>query len=44
MSDKSPRQALSKKSNQTLKQKRAVKRAEADAATPAIDIPKTKRR
>ncbi len=27
MSDKSPRQALSKKSGQTLKQKRAEKRA-----------------
>lgn len=44
MSDKSPRQALSKKSSQTLKQKRAVKRAQTEAATSPVDIPTTKRR
>jgi hypothetical protein len=44
MSDKSPRQALSKKSSQTLKQKRAAKRAQSEAATSVIDAPNTKRR
>ncbi|MFZ1176824.1 MAG: hypothetical protein WAO15_11260 [Mycobacterium sp.] len=44
MSDKSPRQALSKKSAQTLKQKRATKRANPDHATSAVDVPKAKQR
>ena len=44
MSDKSPRQSMSKKSSRTLKQKRADKRAQAEQATPAVDVLKAKRR
>jgi hypothetical protein len=44
MSDKSPRQSLSKKSNETLKQKRATKRGKSDAATPSAIVPKTPHR
>jgi hypothetical protein len=40
MSDKSPRQSLSKKSSQTLKQKRAAKREKAEH----VDLQKDKRR
>ncbi|HTQ17161.1 hypothetical protein [Mycobacterium sp.] len=42
MSDKSPRQSLSKKQSVTLKQKRAVKRAKSEQATPSADVPKKK--
>ena len=41
MSDKSPRQSLSKKSNETLKQKRAAKRAKSEQATQSANVPKT---
>jgi hypothetical protein len=44
MSDKSPRQSLSKKSNASLKQKRAAKRDKSDGATPVADVPKAKHR
>lgn len=44
MSDKSPRQSMSKKSGETLKQKRAVKRAKAEHATSNVDVPKAKHR
>ncbi len=44
MSDKSPRQALSKKSNETLKQKRAAKRAKGEQPTLSVDVPKAKQR
>ena len=44
MADKSPRQGMSKKSGQTLKQKRAAKRSKADGASPTIDLPNAKRR
>lgn len=44
MSDKSPRQSMSKKPVQTIKQKRAAKRAETDHATAPADLPKAKRR
>lgn len=44
MSDKSPRQAMSKKSGQTLKQKRAAKRDKTDHATSAVDLTKAKQR
>jgi hypothetical protein len=40
MSDKSPRQSLSKKPSETLKQKRATKRAKSEQAAPGIDVPK----
>ena len=36
MSDKSPRQSASKKSDKTLKQKRAEKRDKATAATESL--------
>lgn len=42
MSDKSPRQSMSKKSNESLKQKRAAKRAKAEQVI--ADLPKEKRR
>jgi hypothetical protein len=44
MSDKSPRQALSKKSNETLKQKRASKRSKGEQLPSTIDMPKAKHR
>ncbi len=44
MSDKSPRQSMSQKSSQTLKQKRATKRAKAEHATSNIDALKEKQR
>ena len=37
MADKSPRQAMTKKSGKTLKEKRAVKRAKADGASSTVD-------
>lgn len=36
MSDKSPRQKQSKKSTQTIKEKRAIKRAKNDDSPPPI--------
>ena len=45
MTDKSPRQGMSKKSGQTLKQKRAAKRAKADGGTSSgIDVSNMKKR
>jgi hypothetical protein len=44
MADKSPRQAMSKKSGQTLKQKRATKRAKAERSSSIIDVPNAKQR
>ncbi|WP_279628891.1 hypothetical protein [Mycobacterium gastri] len=43
MSDKSPRQSLGKKSSQTLKQKRAAKRAKAEHTAARDDALKPKR-
>jgi hypothetical protein len=37
MADKSPRQAMAKKSGKSLKEKRAVKRAKADRASSTVD-------
>ena len=39
MSDKSPRQHMSKKQGKTIKEKRADKKGKADAATSAIRCP-----
>ena len=44
MTDKSPRQAMSKKSGQTLKQKRASKRAKAEGTSSSIDVSHIKKR
>lgn len=44
MSDKSPRQSMSKKSSETIKQKRAAKRAKAERETSNVDVPKVKQR
>jgi hypothetical protein len=44
MADKSPRQTMSKKSGQTLKQKRAAKRDKAGRASSIIDVPNAKQR
>jgi hypothetical protein len=44
MADKSPRQTMTKKSGQTLKQKRAAKRAKAQHASSTIDVLHTKHR
>jgi hypothetical protein len=44
MADKSPRQAMSKKSGQTLKQKRADKRSKAEHDSSTIDITNAKKR
>ena len=38
MADKSPRQAMSKKSGKSLKEKRADKRAKADGSSPTTDV------
>ncbi len=38
MADKSPRQTMSKKSGQTLKQKRAAKRAKGERASSIVDV------
>jgi hypothetical protein len=43
MADKSPRQHLSKKAGRSLKQKRADKRAKADAKRPAEIVPPGKK-
>jgi hypothetical protein len=44
MADKSPRQTMTKKSGQTLKQKRAAKRAKAERESSNIDVLNTKKR
>jgi hypothetical protein len=46
MADKSPRQAMTKKSGKTLKEKRAVKKAKADHRTSSAvdDVMHTKKR
>jgi hypothetical protein len=46
MADKSPRQAMTKKSGKTLKEKRAVKREKADHRTSSAvdDVLHTKKR
>jgi hypothetical protein len=44
MSDKSPRQALTKKSGKSLKEKRAAKRTKADEAPLAGALPPSKHR
>ena len=44
MSDKSPRQSMSKKSATTLKQKRAAKRAKAEHEASNVDLLKPKQR
>jgi hypothetical protein len=44
MADKSPRQAMSKKSGQTLKQKRADKRSKAEHDSSTIDMTNAKKR
>jgi hypothetical protein len=44
MADKSPRQHMSKKSGKSLKEKRADKRAKADAKSNTEFLPPTKKR
>jgi hypothetical protein len=44
MPDKSPRQSLGKKSNETLKQKRAAKRAKSDQTMPIANVQKIRHR
>jgi hypothetical protein len=44
MADESPRQTMSKKSGQSLKQKRAAKRAEAEGASSTVDVVNIKQR
>jgi hypothetical protein len=44
MADKSPRQTMSKKSGQTLKQKRATKRSKAEHSPSTIDVLHAKQR
>ena len=44
MSDKSPRQSLTKKSGKSLKEKRAVKRAKAAKVSPTEALLPTKHR
>ena len=44
MSDKSPRQGLSKKSGKSLKEKRADKKAKSGGGGPVEIIPSTKKR
>ncbi len=43
MADKSPRQSMTKKSGQSIKEKRAAKRADGDGAA-AIEVPRPKKR
>lgn len=43
MSDKSPRNSMSKKSGKSLKEKRSDKRAKSDAATAATKVVPPKR-
>lgn len=42
MSDKSPRQTMTKKSGKSLKEKRAAKRAKADQPAQAVSLLPTK--
>ena len=44
MSDKSPRQSMSKKDGKSLKEKRADKHAKADAKNHPEIVPSTKKR
>jgi hypothetical protein len=44
MSDKSPRQTMTKKSGKTLKQKRAAKRARAQTSSEAVHLLDVKKR
>ncbi len=44
MADKSPRQQMSKKSGKSLKEKRAEKRAKANAKSTPDVLPPTKKR
>lgn len=44
MSDKSPRQGMSKKSGKTIKEKRAEKHAKAAGASSALDNPPPKKK
>ena len=44
MSDKSPRQTMSKKSGKSLKEKRAAKRSKADQISQPEALPHTKKR
>ncbi|WP_279628967.1 hypothetical protein [Mycobacterium scrofulaceum] len=44
MSDKSPRQAMTKKSGKSLKEKRAVKRGKAAKISPNETLPPTGQR
>ena len=44
MSDKSPRQAMAKKSGKSLKEKRAVKRAKSDQASQTETVLHPKKR
>jgi hypothetical protein len=44
MSDKSPRQSMTKKSGKSLKEKRAAKRGESGQASQAEVLPGAKRR
>ncbi len=44
MSDKSPRQSMSKKSVRSLKEKRADKRTQAEQTGRIDDLPNTRRR
>lgn len=44
MSDKSPRQSMSKKSAKSIKQKRAEKRDKGSSTPPVTETPPAKRR
>lgn len=44
VADKSPRQSMSKKSGQSLKQKRADKRAKADGSSSTTEVVQHKKR
>jgi hypothetical protein len=44
MADKSPRKTMSKKSGQTLKQKRAAKRSKNEHASSTVDVLNAKQR
>jgi hypothetical protein len=43
MADKSPRQTMSKKTGKTLKEKRAIKRANAELSQSAVGLLNTKK-
>ena len=44
MSDKSPRQSMSKKSGKSIKEKRAAKRGQAEESSIIKETPRTKKR